>query len=425
VDLRGITGWTDTLAWWASNHDPAQDPPDQFANITKYEQFNVTSNLHAGMWYQWYGHNERSPVAVFWVVPHERTVTAPAPTPLPTQQAAVTTREQPAPIADLLLARGDDLVYNTDGNCQVWLIGPSLEVMGNRTDNAVFIRPVTTAPGTYSMLLQYPDANGVYEVFPDDGMTVNSVWKGVDGFWYAPLEASVLKSRLMAMFTDTAHFHGRVVEKKIIVEDSRVDVSSLDETGTGFAVVKGITNLAAGDIITLVWDADRNVVADDRARYTSTTKAVGDDPGAFRVFQAILNISLWTQAAGYHHITISTPDGHETTVEFYVQEAFAPFETPAVTIRYINNSPFIPTPAPVIVEKPVTVTVVQTVTVPVTPAYEVVLQAQNEAAQTQRKAFEGSILSWVFGSVFVIVGGFITYRGGRYLKDVVRRARKE
>lgn len=438
VDLRGITGWTDTLAWWAANHDPSVDTPDAVLDVLnatnchkvlagECANFTVTSDLHAGMWFQWYGNNERVQVAVFIVVPHARPAAAvPSPVPALTPAPLAYTREQPAPIADVLIARGDNLTYDTGGDCQLWLLGPTLQVIGERTvENAYNLTPVSLAAGTYALLLQYPDANGIYEVFNDGGKVVNSTWKDVPGFWYEPLEASVLKDKLMAMFGDPAHFHGKVVEKKIIVKEQGVDVSSLGETVSGSVVVKGITDLARNDTITAVWDADRNVIETDRAHNTFTARATGDDPGAYRVWQAVLPVNLQGQALGNHHVTLFTPDGHESTVEFYVSDAFAPFPTPETHIKYVNLSPFIEAPTPVIVEKEVPVTVVQTVMVQVTPAYETVLAAQNEAAATQRRALEGSILSWVFGGAFLVLGGFVVYRGRRYLKDVARRAREK
>jgi hypothetical protein len=419
VDLRGITGWAGTLAWWATNHDPAQDPPDQYVNITKYERLTIETGMKPGMWYQWYGHNEKAQVAVFFVIPRERPAPGPEEemTPAPTPTPAPV-RIQPEAIADLLVANGDPLTYTT-GNCQVWLIGPTMAVMGNTTTGSINLSAIHFLPGTYSMILQYPDAIGVYEVFPEGERYVESAWKGVEGFWYAPMDTGTMKTRLLGMFADTAHFHGTVVEKKVVMGDQHVDITALSQTGRGNAILEGITNLAAGDTITLVWDADRNVEASDLARNTFTTKARGEDPGAYRVWQAGLDVNLSSQAAGYHHVTARTPDGHTTTVEFYVREAFTPAEAPAGTIRYIDNSPFIPVPTPVVIEKEIPVTVIQTVTIPVTPAYETVLEAQQEAARTQRQILEMNILEGTLAAVLL----YLMYRGTRYLMGVVRRAR--
>ena len=426
IDLRGITGWTDTLAWWSSSSSPSYDQPDQFVKIRKYERFEVTRDLHPGMYYQWYGDNERAPVGVFYVVPRTRMVQENV-TIEPTKEpeAQKMSRVQPAAVADIIIARGNNLSYYANESCRAWLIGPTIGIMGHPAENGTLnLTALSVAPGTYALLLQYPDRNGMYEVYPTEDRWVESVWKGVEGFWWEPMGADVLLVKLKAMFADAEHFHGSVKEKRILVEDPRIEITGIDEVQPGKILVRGITNLAANDSIKVIWDADRNVIPVDRARHTVLTWARGEDVGAYRVFDAILDISMEEQASGNHHIMAETMDGHQAVVEFYVRETFTPFETPNASLRFVANSPFIPTPTPMIIEKPITVTVTQIVTVPVTPAYETVLAAERQAAAEEREKLEGRILSWVAGSVFLLMGGFVAYRGGRYLKDVARRARK-
>ena len=424
VDLRGITGWADTLAWWAGNHDPSQDPPDAFTNIMKYEAYHINPTLPAGMWFQWYGHNEKAPVAVFYVIPRDRPAALMpkiTTTPIPAPKENVV--QQPAPIADLLIARHDRLAYQINGTTQVWLIGPSLEAMGKQTKEWLNLTDVSLAAGQYSLLIQYPDANGVFEVYNAGNSIIDSVWKGVDGFWYGPLGAAPLEDKLRAMFDDADHFHGNITEKRVIVQEQRADVTSVDQTRNDTLTVSGFTNLARGENVTAIFDENRSVTSLDRRKATGYGITVGDIQGAYRLWQAKINVNLQKQAVGNHFISVYTPDGSKTVVPFYVSAAFEPFETPTPSIRYIDNSPFIPTQTPEIIERNIPVTVIQTIEIPVTPAYETVLAAQNKAAATQRKAFEGTILTWVFGSVSLVLGGFITYKGGRYLKDVARRAR--
>ena len=98
VDLRGITGWTENLSWWASNHDPTLDDPDHIITVKKFEAFNITKDLEPGMWYQWYAKNERDPTPVFYLVARQRPVeVAPAPTPTPVTLAAPVMRSRLRP----------------------------------------------------------------------------------------------------------------------------------------------------------------------------------------------------------------------------------------------------------------------------------------------------------------------------------------
>ena len=420
VDLRGITGWTENLSWWKTYDDPQADPPDHIITIEKFEAYKITAALEPGMWYQWYGKNERQPVPVFYLIPGPRPVAiAPTPTSTPGVLAPVVVRTQPEPIADLLVARWDNATYDLANSSRVWLLGPSLDILGNQSGGDLILEDVSLAAGDYDMLIQYPDANGVYEIYHDGDNIINSTEKDVPGFWYAPMSAPVLKAKLMSMFNDTAHFHGRVMERQVIIQEQRIDATNLDETPEGSIVLSGITNLAKGDIITAIFDEDKNVIASDLAKATFYGNVTGDDIGAYRLWQATLQVNLQTQAIGNHFISLYTLDGTKTMVPFYLAEAFKPFNPPEAHLKYVDNNPFIPTPTPEIVMKEVQVIVTQTITVPVTPPYETVLQAQQEAAQTQRHVLETNLITVGMLIVLAIIG----FMGVRYMVSVVKRAR--
>jgi hypothetical protein len=421
VSLDGLLGWSDTLAWWGGYKDPSQDLPDAYINITpqNYRGLLITPTTQPGMWYQWYGHNEKGLVPVFFVIPKTRPVVVPKNVTQQETPAPVKVRLQPPAIADVLMAKGDAFTYAT-GEGLVWIIGPTVAVLGEKAKNGMFTMPILDVPpGFYNMVIQAPDANGVYEVFPAEGQRVDSLWKGVEGFWYAPLAPQMIKARLMEMFRDSAHFHGKIIEKTILVEEQSIAVTSVETASYGAAVVRGTTNLAEGDVMKVAWDADRYVLAEDLKKYTTTTTAQGDDAGAYRVFMAVVAVNLNTQPVGDHHITLTTPDGHQTTVGFYVGESFAPFPTPQVTVHYLDNSPFLPTPTPLIIEKVVPVTVIQTIIVPVTPPYNTVLQAEKQAAEEQQAIMVRNILFWGGAGCLLICLAM----SGRYLVTVVKRAR--
>jgi hypothetical protein len=233
----------------------------------------------------------------------------------------------------------------------------------------------------------------------------------------------VLMVKLREMFNDTDHFHGRLVEKKMIVGEQVVDITTIEQTNDG-VFVSGMTNLKKGDPIEIIFDEKENVLYSDRNRSTFTAYAEGDDPGAMRTWRGTMNINLQDKTVGTHFLTAHPPQGEPVTVSFYVAESFAPFQVPEDTIRYINRSPFIPTPTPLIVEKEVQVTVMRTIVVEVTPAYDVVLLAQNESAEVQREIMQRYVWNLEMWSIGLLLAGIMTFEGGRYLVSVVRRARK-
>jgi hypothetical protein len=53
----------------------------------------------------------------------------------------------------------------------------------------------------------------------------------------------------------------------------------------------------------------------------------------------------------------------------------------------------------------------------------VVLQAQNETAETQRKIAEGNMIGWGLWGMVLCVLSVAGYKGGKYMIGVVKRAR--
>jgi hypothetical protein len=430
VDMRGVVGLTNNISWWAVDKDNTVDPPDHIISFgldpfypNNISAYKVTGLLEPGLWYQWEGYNERKPVVAFYLKNGVRPVNeTPVPTPSAnTSLAPVVVRTQPLPVADFLIARRGNLTWDAGAPCRVWVIGPSLDILGNQTDGNMSIAPLALEAGSYSLIIQYPDANEVYEVFRD-GEYIDSIWKGVDAVWIKPLGYQPLLEKLDAMFGDSAHFHGRIVKKSLIVQEPAVDITAISQNEDGVSV-SGTTNLARGEEIKVIFDEEKNVVATDLRKATFYANVTGDDPGALRVWKAKLLVNLQTEPIGTHFITAYPVGGEKVVVPFYVTERFEPFDVPAKTFKFIDNNPFIPTPTPERVEVPVTVIQTQIVTVEVTPAYEVVLAAQTEAAASQRKALEGNLIMAGLLIGLIGVGGYGGYRGIRYLAWVVRRAR--
>jgi hypothetical protein len=422
VDLRGITGWTDTIAWWSVTRDPSTDEPNHKIVITKFERFNITRDLEAGMWYQWYGKNERSPVMVFYVVPRERSpaeIPTPTPTPEPTPTKAV--NPQPNPIADYLVARHDEFYYGCTGPCKIWLFGPGQFILGADANESTAIN-INLGSGGYTMIRQYPDANGVFEIY-SDGETIFSAWKDVPDIWADGFAASVILEKVMPYFNDAAHFHGYRDIKKVIIENQRADITGIDVISNSSIFVSGITNLAKGDIVTVIFDENRSWLAEDRAEHTFVANVTGDDPGAYRLWKVAMDVGLQQLESGNHYVSTYTPDGTKVMAPFYLAEAFKPFETPQTHFKYINNSPFIPTPTPEIIREVVTreVTVVRTNTiyVNITPDYQKIVE--GELARIGSFAAIILIYCLIIGSI-----GYASYSGWRvYAKRKNARNKKD
>jgi hypothetical protein len=423
IDCASIIGFNQTIAWWQKNRDPSLEQPDRVIEITNPFSFHIDATMEPGEWYQWEGFIERKAVAAFVVMNANRPYQAPTPTPIPvklnTSIAPILQQPQPKALADILHARFEPLIIYTDEPCQVWLFGSDTMLLGARSLGTQYTMKEFTYPaGRYAMFLQYPDANGVYEIY-GSGREINSTVKDVPSIDTAAFAPSIVQDTFIRMINDTAHFHGRVKRLSMMVMDQMVDINYLDETDAGSIAISGITTLNAGSKITVIFDEDRNVLQNDRKKNTFYTTATGDDIGAYRLWVAFMNVNIQNLNSGEHWISVYTDHGDKAGVPFRVYDRFASDTLPKAHIKYINYSYFIPTPTPEIITKIVQRVVTVTVPVPVAPSYEVVLQAQEEAARSQRQVLETNILLGILSVVLIYVG----YRTGRYLVGVVKRAR--
>jgi hypothetical protein len=140
---------------------------------------------------------------------------------------------------------------------------------------------------------------------------------------------------------------------------------------------------------------------------------MGDEAGAYRIWQSTLKINIGKQSPGQHFVTVYSPDGTKVTVPFMVYEQFEPFAPPVAHIRYVNYSYFIPTPTPVVITQVVTHDIVHEVTktiyVNITPDYE-------KLNAMQWANLQGAILYWAGISLGVVVLGYVSFTGWRVLK---------
>jgi len=422
IDCVGVIGFNQTIAWWQKNRDPSFEQPDRVIEITNPFSFHIDTTMDPGDWYQWEGFIERKAIVAFVVMNANRSYQAPTPTPTPvklnTSIAPILQRTQPKALADILQARFDPLVINSDGNAIIWIFGLNTMVLGKKSAGIYYEKSFVKSVGTYTIIIQYPDANGIYEVFGDEKI-INSTWKDVPAVDTSPLAPSLALDKYLIMVNDPAHFHGRIKKMAMLVENQKADINYLDETDVGTIAVSGITTAQMGAEIVLIFDEDRNVLASDRTKNTFITNATGSDPGAYRIWTVFLKVNVNNLAPGEHLVSVYTPHGDRFQAPFMVYDQFASFNPPQAHIKYINYSYFIPTPTPEIITKIVQQVVTVTVPVPVAPSYEVVLQAQEEAARNQRQVLETNIILGILSVVLIYAG----YRTSRYLVDVVKRAR--
>lgn len=325
---------------------------------------------------------------------------------------------QPVPvkhIADYVVARGDPIVLEVPLNSKVWMFGSKDGYYGlqsvNGTVNITGEKTLNMYPGTYILAIDSPNnqsagvnirydpANDTIEYFNPSEFRIESI----DLFG---LDPRTRYDRFKSIGGKAADIYS---EEEVVVEDPYVEIISSDQiyniNKTAAQIVRGYTNAKIGDTITLVIDKDKHSKKDIK-EYTFYGVAKGNsrEPGDMRWFELVVPLLFDSYGAGEHVISVSTDGGGYANVDFFIYESPEHSFIPNNTIKYVNGSAWIPDPTPKIVEVVVTQTVIQTVTIPVTPSNEQVYAQQKKAEDAKMGELIGMAITALLG-VFVCVCG--------------------
>lgn len=453
-DISGVTGWADKIAWYgayAVYPDPSISP--QVITLPGLTHTSATSQYYyyidpaiftkyPGDWFQYYGTSQTAPEPnanlLAFRVEFSRPVVFNA-----TNQSGVisynvlnnvTTVNQPVKpfilptkmVSDYIVARGDDLNVTVNQSTHVWIFGRVDGVYDRATvNNSVdFQRDVIQSlePGAYKILMQTPidpnitiftvkydaDTNTI-RWFQPDTFTVNSLL--LDGM--SPMVVLDKLEHIFPQSRDTYKvFNLAVQEPYVSIE--RFDTAWIN--GAEVLDVRGYTNVANDTPISVTLDPQRQTVRSFKEN-TFIGYVQDEGNGNMRDYRVLVPIDPNNMANGMHTLEANTTLGGEVYHDFPIEEMPADSYAPNATVRYVGDrNPWVPTPTPVIEVHNVTgpmVTVIQTVTIPITPD-----QAQLD--QTARKALDDEVSFWIVVVLLVVMAGI----GGRWVFRMVQEARK-
>jgi hypothetical protein len=328
-------------------------------------------------------------------------------------------------VADYLLAIGDPLTVYTGGSARIWVLGKTDKLYDVRSESDNITIPAKTlstfAAGTYTLLIQKPGKNTVYEVSYANNSLV-SPWKGVNSVDLTGIPPNLAIERLTAMISKT---DDEVQLYTLEIQQPAIIISQFDEVGIGarqfdFAFehglvslmdVRGYTNMVSGTNVTAVLDNGNSYT-----KYYDNGFANRTSPGNMSVFQLYVPL-VWDnlKPGMMHTITVTGPYGSTINADFPVDVMPDDSYRPNGSLKFVGSrNPWVPTPTPKVVTVVQTQVVTQIVTVPVTPSPEVVY-AQQKKAQSDVAGY------WVtIGAMLLVMlaGGYIA---GRYLLSVWRR----
>jgi hypothetical protein len=431
-DVAGATGWCTQIAYYGRYvDDPTDMSPVQIYDLPGLTHTSKESQYYywidpakfgqyPGMWYQYYGNISGDEshgnlevfyvdtVKPFWI--NDTAYTTP-----PSNVTVVNmTPQLPLPdkhIADYLIARGDVFNISVDQNTNAWLFGRINGLYNYQSSGGEIIINESLVrgfePGSYTVLLQtMKDPNGYFTVsfdrktneikyFDAGSFTVNRL--NIDGF-----SPQVTLEKLKQIFPSSKDYFEL---KKLEIQDPALTISRIDRiyvSGKSVLDICGYTNVAPGTKIWLIWDEEKQTPR-TLPSYNFTGAALGNFDGNMRQYRIIMPFDPENTPDGIHPITARTEIGgyavYDLPVFSYPADSYKPNET----VRYIaDRNPWVPTPTPEVITVKEKVTVIQTVTVKVSPP------------DSQVKAQQQIIFNeWVDSTLKLILGivGFLVICG--------------
>lgn len=275
--------------------------------------------------------------------------------------------------ADILLSRDDPLIMGgLQNETRAWMFGNTVKILGEDITNTSVLNSSMTqtlSHGSYTLLLQTPGSNKIYDVvYYQNNRTVTDgkdllipslrsiPIADVTGF--APV---VIQRSLMNIF-DTGQLDDGYVNYSVLVEPPVVQISGYQELVIGnqsLLEVTGYTNKIPGTPIMLY--VDRNEQTGRSDKYPSMTIITENASlGDYRTFHGYIPLYYENMAKGFHNLTAVLPSGAKAGVDFYIREEPAAYYQEPVFHKFIDGNPFIPTPTPIIIEKEVVREIVKT-----------------------------------------------------------------
>jgi hypothetical protein len=457
LDISGVTGWPDGggnyrliyYGRWVDAPAPEDIEPEYILELPgMYRSSTVSSQYRfyidpaifsgrSGYWYQWESNFTRSQAGgtsgnlrAFKVIEDFRPVlnATSNETEIYYRPGNYSPKEPPKPepllperhITDILIAKGDPLVWPTPG--RLWLFGSTEGRYGVEGDGIPAGSMETLPPGDYTLLVQLPGNNTIYDascfkIYNGTNVDPYSYCsslepglygkKAVDVYGMLP---PVVHDRLVGMLRGS---DDTIEEYSVVVQQPEITINRADEiyiNNNTALDVRGYTNTASGTEITVVLDKDSTYYKFVPLR-TVKTQAIRTSPGNMSYWRAYVPIDWENLAADArnHTLIARTVHGGEVLRNFKIgvmppdscQYPENGICKKNVSLKYIESeNPFIPTPTPIVntVKVVETVRVVETVVTYITPD-----------VQDYGKVFEGGVWwigTWIVVGILAIVGFF-------------------
>lgn len=311
---------------------------------------------------------------------------------------------------DVIMSKGTPgISYNVPFNSHRWVFGrelpPTFYDTPSENNRTTFYGKdlENLDAGDYRAYFVKPGDNGIIEeIFNTETSTIESPFRSKNDTSLFGIQPFVSEDRFkeaIANSYDDSYEMWRLSIQDPSIMATKLDQATLSNNQTLFAL-SGYTNAEKGTSITITMD-ELSINGITRERNTHTAMVMDNGgSGAYRSWNTSFIVDFNNMFPAQHYFNLTNNEGATASIPFYVYDELAKHYVPEARLRYIGNSPFIPTPTPEIqiVEKIKEVKV--TVTIPVTPSQESVNVAQM-------KAMDAWVLRTVIIGIGVVLGGYL------------------
>ena len=242
-------------------------------------------------------------------------------------------------------------------------------------------------PGNYDVLYIKSGSNNIVEEhYNNVTKTIVSPFKDVQDVSLYGIQPKVAETLLINMIQQSKDDNYTI--RHIAVQEPKIEIEKLDQSTlsnyedrpTVFTIA-GYTNANPDTTVKIQVDANQTAIGSAALPFQMAYVINNGGEGAYRSWNKTFQVNMNSLGKGYHYITATNSEGATATIPFFIKSEDAQNSVPNVTLNYISNNPFIPTPTPEIITKTdiQIVTTIVTVTVPVTPSQESLDQASTTA----------------------------------------------
>jgi hypothetical protein len=348
VDISGVVGWSDKLAFWYGT--PSQSiAPDLIVDASSFQHrfYLDPAKFRVGTWYKWDGSYEPNGNMQAFEI---KSGTRPAPTPVPTLTITAENSTLNVSISDrptndhIYLARGDQEVFSyyykgDEKNGYLWLFSNKQSILGiqmtpTKADSHIF--EFTFDPhlsqslptGVYTGYMQFCDRQDVF--YNRTANALDSPFKSVPAKSISGFDSTKINALFTTMEQNSAYTDDVLIPVSAEIVDPAIQFTDYYEESNDI-IVQGKSTMSVGTPIGFLIDPSQHPDPRDAFLHTTYTRLTGTID-SFRQFYVRIPVD-WDNIAIGDHVVFASINNKTLNINMTQYKDFK------VTTEWVNPTP--------------------------------------------------------------------------------------